>query len=246
MDESYLTSLHGMAPRQELADEVYELLRAHIMRGTIPPGVRINIEDVARQLNVSPTPVRETLARLESEGLVDRQPRRGYTATELLSRDDVRELYEMRMLLEPYAVERAALGANATFLRQITDELEAGRELAKAGASIPPAELSAHDERFHDLIFRAAGNELIRQSYARTHCHLHIFRLSFSDTFDDHTIAEHGQIVEPLASGNIPAAAEAMRAHIVASEGRVLNYFESQQSQPAGWRNSPLRSRAAG
>lgn len=237
LEASYLTSLHGMAPRQELADEVYGLLRSHIMRGSIPPGVRINIEDVARQLNVSPTPVRETLARLESEGLVDRQPRRGYRATELLGRDDVRELYELRLLLEPHAVERAAARADATLLKLITTELEHGNELTRDKSAISPAELSAHDERFHDLIFQAAGNEVIRQSYARTHCHLHIFRLAYSDTYDDHTIVEHGLIVDALRAGDAATAVEAMRSHVVSSEARVLRYFDSQQQprQP-GWR----------
>lgn len=238
MDASYLTSLHGMAPRQELADEVYTLLRGLIMRGTIPPGVRINIEDVARQLNVSPTPVRETLARLESEGLVDRQPRRGYRATELLNREDVRELYELRMLLEPFAAERAAQISDAALLRQISDEMEHGHELTRNKDSISPAELSAHDERFHDLIFQAAGNEVIRASYARTHCHLHIFRLSYSDTFDDHTIVEHEQIVASLQAGNAEAAVAAMRRHVISSEARVLKYFESQQPKRSGWRNT--------
>ncbi len=239
MEPSYLTSLQGMAPRQELADEVHALLRGHIMRGTIPPGVRINIEDVARQLNVSPTPVRETLARLESEGLVDRQPRRGYRATELLDRDDVRDLYELRMLLEPHAVEAAANRADAPLLQLIREELERGRELTRDTSTISPAELSAHDERFHDLIFQAAGNELIRQSYARTHCHLHIFRLAYSDSYDDHTILEHGQILAPLVAGDAKAATEAMRRHVLSSEARVMRYFDSQEPKKAAWHGNP-------
>lgn len=236
MEASYLTSLHGMAPRQELADEVHALLRAHIMRGTIPPGVRINIEDVARQLNVSPTPVRETLARLESEGLVDRQPRRGYRATELLDRENVRELYELRILLEPHAAERATERKDKALLRLISEEVEHGRELSSNQANISPADLSAHDERFHDLIFRAAGNEVIRQSYARTHCHLHIFRLAYSDSYDDHTIVEHEEILAPLLAGDAPTAVTAMRQHVLASEARVLRYFDSQQPEHPSWR----------
>lgn len=240
MDASYLTSLQGMAPRQELADEVYGLLRAHIMRGTIPPGARIKIEDVARQLNVSPTPIRESLARLESEGLLDREPRRGYRATELLSRENVSELYEMRMLLEPYAAQQAARRAEKTLLGQLAQELAVGRQLAGPGEPLPAAELSAHDERFHELIFQAAGNELIRQSYARTHCHLHIFRLSYADTFDDNTVAEHQDILDSLLDRDEAASLEAMRAHITASQVRTLGYFNSPRPVRSEWQRTGI------
>lgn len=241
MEEMYLASLQGMAPRMELADEVYNLLRGHIMRGTIPPGVRINIDDVARQLSVSPTPVRESLARLESEGLVDRQPRRGYRATELLEREDVVDLYELRLLLEPHAAERAVEGGNAALLDAMAAEVEHGLTLADSTGAVPPAELSAHDERFHDLVFQAAGNEMIRQSYARMHCHLHIFRLAYSDTYDNHTIMEHGDILAALRAGKAAAAGLAMRKHLTSSEVRVLKYFDSQKVPAAPWSGSGVK-----
>lgn len=222
-----MTSLRRTAPRQELAIEVYEILRANILDGSIPPGARIKIEDAAELLSVSPTPVRESLARLESEGLVLREPRRGYRTTELLNAADVADLYELRLLLEPYAAQRAALGAQPELLQLLAQEMTHGKGLTGATGSLNPAELSAHDERFHDLIFQASGNDLIRRTYQRTHCHLHIFRLSFSDTFDSHTIVEHEAIAQALQSANPELAAQAMEAHILSSKRRIESYFES-------------------
>src|SRR6266700_3458122 len=85
--------LSALGSRQVLADGVYE---------------RINIDEIARELDVSGTPVREALARLESEGLVSRLPLRGYRVTELLTRDEVEDMYGLRLLLEPPSAAKAA------------------------------------------------------------------------------------------------------------------------------------------
>ena len=82
--------------RRVLADDVYEQIRALIMSDGIAPGARVNIDELARQLDVSPTPVREALARLESEELVSRLPLRGYSVTDLLNRKQVDDLYALR------------------------------------------------------------------------------------------------------------------------------------------------------
>src|SRR3712207_531109 len=79
--------------RRVLADDVYEQIRGLIMSDGIAPGARVNIDEIARQLDVSPTPVREALARLESEELVSRLPLRGYRVTDLLNRKQVDDLY---------------------------------------------------------------------------------------------------------------------------------------------------------
>lgn len=199
----------------------------NILDGSIPPGTRIKIEDAAEMLAVSPTPVRESLARLQSEGLVDREPRRGYRTTQLLNAADIADLYELRLVLEPYAASRAAQVADPRVLGLLAQELAHGRALTSTTGNLNPIELSTHDEQFHDLIFQAAGNDLIRQSYQRTHCHLHIFRLSFSDIFDTHTIVEHEAILHALQAGDHLLATKTMKAHLLSSKRRIETYFDS-------------------
>lgn len=89
--------LAALPGRQVLADTVYEQIRTLIMNHGIAPGERVNIDEIARELDVSGTPVRESLARLESEGLVSRLPLRGYRVTELLTRREIDDLYALRL-----------------------------------------------------------------------------------------------------------------------------------------------------
>ncbi|HEY5224108.1 MAG TPA: GntR family transcriptional regulator [Microbacteriaceae bacterium] len=219
-------SMRSIPPRQVLADEVYVRLKSLIMASSIAPGTRINIEDIARQLEISPTPVRESLARLESDGLVDKLPLKGYRTTELLDRDQVRELYELRLLLEPNAAQQAALRITQHGIDELRAELASCQISGDDAEVMSYQDLSNHDVRIHDLILALAGNETIRQAYARTHCHLHTFRLAYAGTFGHHTLEEHAAIVEAVAAGDPDAAHEAMRLHVESSQERVLSQFD--------------------
>ena len=79
-------------PRINLSDTVYDALRGWIMDRVLAPDSKLNIDRLAETMGVSATPVREALARLESEGLVIKEPRRGYLSTPLLSRAEMPEL----------------------------------------------------------------------------------------------------------------------------------------------------------
>lgn len=209
-------------PRQILTDAVYVDVKLLIMQGSIAPGTRINIEDVARQLEVSPTPVRESLARLESEGLVVKLPLKGYRSTELLTQEEVRELYELRLIIEPRGAGQAAAAITPELAAELRAEIERGRTAAKGTDYASYLELSSHDARLHDLILRIAGNQTIRQFHARTYWHLHTFRLTHAGPFGALTVDEHEQIAEAVASGDPVRAEAAMREHIEGSRERML------------------------
>lgn len=213
------SGIAGIGPRQVLADEVYSRLSVLIVSGRIAPDTRINIEDVARTLGVSPTPVREALARLESDELVEKLALKGYRTTPLLTPLQITELYDLRMLIEPPITNRAALRVDDTVAERLRAELEAGREAAAADDG---AAQSQHDVRLHDLVFELAGNETARRAFDRMHVHLHVFRLVFGTSFA-HTLAEHVAIVDALVKGDGPAAEAAMTAHLRAALERVTS-----------------------
>jgi DNA-binding GntR family transcriptional regulator len=109
--------------RQMLADDVYEAIKTMLMDHVIQPGARISIDGLAREFQVSSTPVREALARLESEGLADKEPLKGYRATPLLTLEEFDDLYQFRRLLEPWAARRAAELIDATGSLRLEAEL---------------------------------------------------------------------------------------------------------------------------
>jgi DNA-binding GntR family transcriptional regulator len=91
-----------------LSDEIYETVRNMLLTHEIKPGERVNIDALARQLDVSQTPVREALARLESDELVVKEPLRGYAATPVLNVKQLDDLFQFRAIIEPWAASAAA------------------------------------------------------------------------------------------------------------------------------------------
>lgn len=221
-----LDELPALTPsaRVMLGDEIYALLQQAIMDSTIAPDVRINAGELARRFAVSPTPVREALARLESDGLVEKSALKGYRTTDLLNRRELVELFELRLLLEPGTAARAAERRSAEDVATLEREIALAE--AAVGESDAYAVLAQHDVRFHDAIFRSASNETARLAYARTHCHLHTFRLAYTGSYVADTVHEHADIVSAIARGDADAAAAAMQRHLSHSRERILPVFD--------------------
>ncbi|NES37398.1 GntR family transcriptional regulator [Micromonospora sp. PPF5-17] len=217
----------GLRPIQRitLADDVYESVKALIMEHTIAPGHRINIDGLARSLAVSPTPVREALARLESDGLVHKRAMTGYTVSRLLSRREFEELFELRLLLEPAAAGRAAAHATADQRERISAQAAATVAVEPGADYLRRAAFTALDARFHDLVAEVSGNRLLRDCTTRLHAHLHLHRRYFPATDPAVTVTEHGRIAAAVAAGDPAAAAEAMRRHLLAAHSRHLPAF---------------------
>ncbi|MEV7003812.1 GntR family transcriptional regulator [Streptomyces sp. NPDC093982] len=209
--------------RQALSDSVYERIKAMVMDHEIAPGARVGIEALARALKVSPTPVREALARLESDGLVVKRALSGYRATELLTRQGLEELFEMRLLLEPRAAALAAVNATEAQLdgiERILEEMQAQPSPDARYASY--RDFAALDQRFHEAIGQAAHRPLLTDAVQRLHAHLHIFRLSNVVGAGGPTVAEHERIVRAVLRGHSERAAEAMTEHLTRSLERQL------------------------
>lgn len=208
------------ARRQILTDNVYEAVKGLVMDHHIAPGSRVNIDALARELEVSPTPLREALARLESDGLVVKEPLRGYSTTPLLQRKQLDDLYELRMLLEPTAAQKAAANITPEGRLRLQAELETCVEAPPGGEYEAYKVMAAHDTRFHDLIMELSGNSAMRNALERTHMHLHLFRLYYGSGIGMKALKEHQRIVRAIGSGNQERAAAAMRSHLQTAQRR--------------------------
>ncbi|HWS38461.1 MAG TPA: GntR family transcriptional regulator [Actinoplanes sp.] len=211
-----------MIRRSVLSDDVHKSLKSLILDHRLAPDARLNIDALARELQVSPTPVREALARLESEGLVRKRPLAGYTVSPLLTRDEFNQMFDMRMVLEGPAARWAAEHATAEQRAAVTTE--AATPFPSAGRE--HTVFTARDARFHDLVAAGAANPLLRDAITRLHAHLHIHRLYFPYTETHTTLGEHSRVADAVGSGDPDAAEAAMLAHLAAARGRHLRIFD--------------------
>lgn len=207
--------------RRVLTEDVYETIKMLVMDNVAAPGERLNMDELARSMRVSPTPIREALARLEADGLVTKEPLRGYSATPLLTPVQLEELFELRLLLEPWAAGRAAERATPAGVAALEEEL-ASCPAAPAGTQyLDYRELSAHDARLHDLIATLAGNRALCSALEHTHVHLHLFRLRYRGTMGAEAISEHRRLVAAIVGQDPIEAERAMADHVKASRDRL-------------------------
>lgn len=207
-------------PRRALADAVYERLTALIMDHAIAPDARVNIDALARDLAVSPTPVREALARLESDGLVVKEPLRGYRTTAVLTPGELAQVFEFRRLVEPWGAAAAARRRTSEDVAALRGELDSAPTTTGSDYSHYAA-LAEHDHRFHTALLRLAGNDVVLDSFTRTRAHLHQFRYAFSSSMTTQALAEHRAIVDAVAAGDARTARSAMTAHLRAAHDRI-------------------------
>lgn len=204
-------------------EEVFEVIRADIMSLAIPPDTRISIDSLARRLGVSQTPIREALSMLEAIGLVTKRHFVGYCSAPQLNRRQLDQLYEARLLIEPFAARRAA--------EQMDDQAMA--ELVALADAMTPGEsrqsydkFADQDSELHDLIATGSGNPIIRETLSRLHSHLHIFRLRFHSEVTTEAVNEHADLIAALTARDADAAEKAMREHIQRSYARVVPFAD--------------------
>jgi GntR family transcriptional regulator of vanillate catabolism len=153
-----LTEVQGVS----LADQAREAIRTAILDGTFQPEERLTIEQLAEELGVSRTPVREALKALEGDGLVRLIPHRG-AVVERLARDEIYHRYAIRAMLEGYAAELACRRDAARFARLLERNCEAIAALAEHASADDVAKLADLNRRFHAVIREgSASATLIR------------------------------------------------------------------------------------
>jgi DNA-binding GntR family transcriptional regulator len=211
--------------RSTLGEDVYETLKQSVLEHTLAPGERVNIDALARDLEVSPTPVREALARLESDGLVRKRALVGYTVSPLLTRVEFADMFDMRLLLECAAARWAA--ERATDEQRADLCTEAARTVsANADDREWHAAFTALDAHVHDLVALASGNPLLRDGIARLHAHLHLHRRYFPYEQTGPTTEEHRLIAEAIRDRRSDEAEAAMREHLIRARERHLVAFD--------------------
>jgi DNA-binding GntR family transcriptional regulator len=210
--------------------DVYERLRRKILEHSIPPSTKISIQQISEELGVSATPVREALRLLQGDNLLVATSNKGYATTEVLNAEGVRDLFELRLLIEPWAARTAATNRLQNPGKKLVAEI---KSFDSTSDSIQHA-MIGHDSRFHRAILLSTENQTVIQAFEQSHCHLHLFRM-FREDWDWRTsINQHKEIAKAIANADPSAAEEAMRAHL---NSAYLGFIEHM---PKGPKSRPL------
>ena len=220
-----------------LAKVVRNDMLSQILKGTLAPGQRINEPDIANRLGVSRVPVREALRELESSGLVVARKHAGVFVRQL-DPSEIRDLYQLRGLLDGFAGRQAAQLAKvprAVLLSGLNDSIQAMQE---AEAQHQIQRYYGENLRFHWLIMAATNNHAVTDTYRGIVQKLHLSRLNIlsHDVGMQESIAEHRDIVKALSQGN-PQLSEALMSNHVDIAFQRLN----SASTPAAATPSPQK-----
>ncbi len=209
------------APRRKARVRVYEDLRDELLSQAVSPFLRYTEESVARRFDVSRTPARDALARLEADGLLTKRDGGLYRYTPTLT--EFTELYELRVLLESHGIERAIEDPTVRHdTRRIEAELGLWQERAGAGLT-PDAGFVVADEQFHTVLLASAGNRELVQALDRVNRRIRPMRMHDYLTQDrvDATISEHMEIAELVLSGRLRQARDFLKKHVGQSQSIV-------------------------
>jgi DNA-binding GntR family transcriptional regulator len=203
-----------------LADKAYVAIRDRLIMLAIRPGDPIDDDELAKDLGVGRTPVREALKRLEGDRLVVSYPRRGTFATGM-DISDLAHISEIRAQLEPLAARRAAERAARVGHGEL-DELATGIEQLDVGA-IDRTELMRWDLAVHRAIYRAAGNphlEDVLIRYDNLATRIFCLFLDRLPTVDEH-VGEHVELLRAIAAGDADRADDLAREHVLGFEQAI-------------------------
>lgn len=221
MDEMEKTPIQ----RSTLTQEAYRTLRKAILGRKYPPGTRLVVLELARKFELSPTPVKEALAALEREGLVQKIPHRGY----LVPRPDIAdasEIYELREVLEGLAGRLATLRGGADLLEKLATLLQQQRQAAERGELETYGDL---DLAFHRVLWEASANKRLRQVAENLDGQIRLL-ISTSAAVPGRLAAsleEHQAILERIEARDPQGAEEAMRKHVRNAWQALEGYLKS-------------------
>jgi DNA-binding GntR family transcriptional regulator len=209
-------------PRGEAA---YRYIRSAIQGGQLKPGERLREIELAKQIGLSRTPIREALSRLQTEGLVAHDATRGVVVAEL-DYSMVTELYYMREVLEGTAARLVAQHASEVEI-SILDDLCQQYEAALGDE----AALTASNRRFHETLYRCSHNRYLLNIVTVLHDALSLLSgttLSQAERAEE-TLLEHRAVVAAIRARDADAAEQALRTHIrTAHKVRMQKLFAAQ------------------
>jgi len=219
---------------ETLQEKVYIAIKDSIMRNDLLPGQPLSTDELARDLGVSPTPVREALTRLSADGLVERTPNKTACVAKITG-DDVHQNYEVRQLIEPYVTAVAArrISTVPDLRERLTELQQKARSIKETATSGPltPSQREtcrgiglelykiALDALDHDLLKRVFS--LISDHSLRIRSFAEASSLPYEETILPLVNDEHIAIIDALLAGDEKRVKWAVKRHLVNAQART-------------------------
>ncbi|MGE4428696.1 MAG: GntR family transcriptional regulator [Solirubrobacteraceae bacterium] len=222
--------------RSALVDEIAAAIRQRIMSGEIAIGAQLRQAELATELGVSRTPVREALRQLQTGGLIEVVPHRGAIVRVPVAWE-VREAYQVRAELEGFACELAVERISAAELEALREANAAMREATLHPPELAPGEeppTTQANDTFHTTIHQAAGNQRLARSISELNDtfprNVSWLVLRGDQRHREQNVDEHERITTALAEGDAATARREMQRHVMTAGEQLARWYERRTS----------------
>jgi len=209
---------------ENLTTLAYKQIRGYLLSGQLEEGGRLTEESVAQQLGISKSPIREAFNRLEAEGLIRIEPRRGAYLRKFSIRE-VADIYDFREALEVHAVRTAEL--TPELIAQLEKSVE---RHAQHHAANDKFSYIAEDIQFHSAIANATGNQRLCLALENLQHQLSLLRPKTYDLSSSTAVEVHAGLLRALAADDREEAQNLMRAHIRGTSDHLIAHMKAQEA----------------
>ena len=212
------------------SNQAYQSLRERILNLKLAPGRKIKEEQMAREMRISRTPVREALRRLEKEGLVECKPRRGSYVRQF-SLEEIMEIYDLREILEKWIIHLVSDLLTPADIKELFRIVKDTESIARKRDYL---QFIDKDLEFHQFLSSKTNNQTLQHITEMLHLQTKVFRI-YSMIFPSaekikRAVKDHQEIIEALRLHNVSLAERLMQEHIRTGKRNTHTYYRSNKN----------------
>lgn len=217
--------------------KAYNIIKKNIVECIYTPGSMINEEQLKEELQISRTPIRDALSRIEQEGLIQIKPKKGIFITPITI-DEINKIFEVRLLIEPYAIRKYGQNLNNNTLLDYLNYYKGDK-----AKNITKDKVIELDDSFHDLLMACIPNRYLTKFYEVIKSQNKRLRIlsgsEYTNRIEKGQI-EHVKIIEHLLKEDYQSAEIALIEHLQESKSSAFKLLTKIPPSVAAWTNTPI------
>lgn len=211
--------------QRDLVGQIHNILRERITNLNMKPGARVNIQELAEEFDVSPTPIKDALKKLSQEGLVTTKSGKGYYVVSL-SPEKVDEIYDLRKMFESYALKAAIENIPTEKLQKLKEDMENLRQ--EINEEEKNTKFYRKDQILHVEMIRNCNNKVLEEFYRQIYDLVKISQHLYKAT--EESLEEHLKVVEAMLEKNVAKAKKVLGAHIDHAKDKAIRALQNRAS----------------